>query len=140
MLYSLLLGATLGHLIQYLSVLGRVAGVPRRPDVPRAYPIEGGRPLRAYELVYIVQPGLDEEGMDELMQGFDSVVTEGDGEILRSTVMGQRGLAYPIENRTEGQYVLLQATMDGPIMSELERRLKLSEDVLRYLLVRLEED
>lgn len=96
--------------------------------------------MRAYELVYIVQPGLDEEGMDELMQGFDSVVTEGGGEILRSTVMGRRGLAYPIKDRTEGQYVLLQATMDGPIMSELDRRLKLSEDVLRYLLVRLEEE
>ena len=114
--------------------------VPRRLNTPRAYPKEGGRPLRAYELVYIVQPGLDEEGLDELMQGFDSVVTKGGGEVLRSTVMGRRGLAYPIKNQTEGQYILLQATMDGPIMSELERRLKLSEDVLRHLLVRVEEE
>ena len=95
--------------------------------------------MRTYELVFIAQPDLEEEGVNALMERVQQVMVENGGEIQKAEHMGRRRLAYPIDKRTEGHYVLIHASLDGAAMTELERSLKLSEDVIRHLLVRLDE-
>ena len=96
--------------------------------------------MRTYELVVIFRPELDEEGLDGLVSTFREVIVGSGGEPVTLEHMGRRRLAYPIQKLTEGHYVLMYANLDQASMSELERRLKLSDDVLRYLLIRMEDE
>jgi small subunit ribosomal protein S6 len=65
-------------------------------------------------------------------------VKSSDGEVTSVDVWGRRALAYPIDNHREGIYVLFQAKMPPSALSELERNLKLSEEIIRYLLIKVE--
>lgn len=104
-----------------------------------ANPQEGGSALRTYELIFIVQPDLDEEGLTALTERITQVMTDNGGEIVKVEQMGRRELAYPVQRRTAGHYVLIHARLEQTAIRELERALKLSEDVLRHMLVRLDE-
>ncbi len=95
--------------------------------------------MRTYELVLVVQPGMDEEGFDAFVSTLTGMVTDEGGQIVDVEHMGRRRLAYPIKKITEGHYVLLHLNLETPALVELERRLKLSEDVLRYLVIRMDE-
>ena len=95
--------------------------------------------MRTYELVFIVQPDLDEEGLNAFVEQIQKVITENGGEVVKVEQMGKRRLAHPIRHLKDGYYVLIHAKLDRLAMAELERTLKLSEDVLRHLLVRLDE-
>jgi len=96
--------------------------------------------LRSYELLFIVQPGLDEDEMDTLMERMQSAVRDNGGKILRIDTMGQRKLAYPIGKHTEGRYMILQAEMDQTVIRQVERLIALSDDIIRHLLVRMDEE
>ncbi len=89
--------------------------------------------MPTYELIFIVQPNLDEEGLNALLARLQQVITDNQGQIVKVEQMGRRKLAYPIKKRHEGFYVLIQAGLERVAMAELERALKLSEDVLRYI-------
>ncbi len=95
--------------------------------------------MPAYELLFIAQPNLDEEALNALVSRVQQVITDNQGQIIKVEQMGRRKLAYPIKKYREGSYVLVQANLERAAMAELERTLKLSEDVLRHLLVRLDE-
>lgn len=95
--------------------------------------------MRTYELVFIAQPDLDEEHLNALVEHVQQVITTHGGQVVKLEQMGRRKLAYPIKKRREGHYVLIHAGLERPAIAELERDLKLSEDVLRYLLFRLDE-
>jgi small subunit ribosomal protein S6 len=103
-----------------------------------ATPEGGGSFLRIYELLYIVQPELDEEALGNMVSAIQQAITANGGEILDLEELGRRGLAYPIKHRLEGFYVLLHARMNQQAIVALERALRLSEDVLRYLLIQVE--
>jgi small subunit ribosomal protein S6 len=94
--------------------------------------------LRIYELLYIVQPELDEEALGNMVSAIQQAITANGGEILDLEELGRRRLAYPIKHRLEGFYVLLHARMNQQAIVALERALRLSEDVLRYLLIQVE--
>ena len=96
--------------------------------------------MRTYELVMILQPGLEEEDLDTAVDSFKQIVVLNGGEIVRVESMGRRRLAYQIQRHGEGHYVLMYLNLEQPTILELERRLKLSDDVLRHLLVRLDEE
>ncbi len=96
--------------------------------------------MRTYELMCIVQPELDEEGVDALNARIADVITSGGGEVISVEILGRRRLAFPIRKKTEGVYVLTYASMDNACMAELGRRLRLSEEVIRHLIVRPDED
>lgn len=96
--------------------------------------------MRTYELMCIVQPELDEEGMAALNARIAEVITGGGGQVISAEVLGRRRLAFPVRKKTEGVYVLTYANMDTPCMAELERRLRLTEEIIRYLIVRPEDD
>lgn len=95
--------------------------------------------MRTYELLFIVQPQLEDEELEALIEQVRQVITNNGGEVIRAESMGRQRLAYAIRKRTEGFYVLAHAKMERTAILELERFLKLSEDVLRHMLIRLDE-
>ena len=95
--------------------------------------------MRTYELVFIAQPDLDEEALASLVESIQQTISDNGGEIVKTEAMGRRRLAYPIGRHSEGHYTLIHAAMERQALIELDRRLKLSEDVIRHLVVRLDE-
>lgn len=96
--------------------------------------------MRKYELMFITQPELEEEERQAFVERVKQTMTDNGAEVIHQEDMGRRKLAYSIAKWQEGHYTLLQASMERPAMQAVERDLKLSEDVLRYLLVRIDED
>ena len=105
-----------------------------------AIPKKGGNSLRTYELMYIAQPDLDEEGLEAVLAQMLGIITDNGGELVRTEHMGKRRLAYPIRRHSQGYYELVYANLEHTAIAELERGLKLSEDVIRHLLIRLDEE
>ena len=94
--------------------------------------------MRDYELAIIVEPNLATEGVTEVVDKVSRYVKAVDGEVASVDVWGRRTLAYSINRHREGTYVLLHAKMSPSSIAELERNLKLSEEIIRYLLVKTE--
>ncbi|MFH1086322.1 MAG: 30S ribosomal protein S6 [Chloroflexota bacterium] len=95
--------------------------------------------MRTYELVFIAQPELDDEALAALNERVRQNIVNNGGEVLNIEIMGKRRLAFAINRKREGTYVLVLAKMENPVIVELERSLKLWDEVLRHLLVRIEE-
>lgn len=95
--------------------------------------------LREYELVYILQPEMDEEGVTGLNDRLSQIVTEQSGSVTSTELWGRRTLAYPIGKFFEGQYVMHRFQMPPEATGELDRLLRLNENVIRYLLIRTDE-
>lgn len=91
--------------------------------------------MRLYEVVYIFDAVLDEAGINEKLERYHGLVTGKDGEVTAVDHWGNRQLAYPIEKKKTGYYVVAQFTGDPIALPEFERVLKLDEDILRFLLV-----
>lgn len=91
--------------------------------------------MREYELVYIFKSALAEDEVDRKLERFHAVLEDGESEITAVERWGKQQLSYPIRNETNGTYVVVQFAADPSLLAELERRLKLDEDLLRYLIV-----
>lgn len=92
--------------------------------------------MRDYEIVYIFRSSFTAEEVDAKLERYhSSIAGEDRGEVTALEHWGKRQLAYPIRNETNGYYVVAQFTADPAVLSELERVLKLEEDLLRYLIV-----
>ena len=91
--------------------------------------------MRNYELAFIISPNIDEEGATNVVEKVSDFVKAIDGEVASVDVWGRRPLAYPINNHREGTYVRLETKMSPSSIGQLERNLKLSEEVIRYLLI-----
>ena len=91
-----------------------------------------------YEVTIILRPGLEEADVDARSTTFSEIVSSRGGEILGTEKLGKKRLAYEINDVREGHYVVISYKTDGVTSKELERQLKLHEDVLRHLVVRLE--
>jgi small subunit ribosomal protein S6 len=96
--------------------------------------------VREYEVTIIIQPQLDEEGREQLIERISELLVPGASEEEKPTVdeWGVRRLAYPIQKNTEGYYVLYDAVLEPTRVPEIERSIQYMEDVLRYLVVRKE--
>ena len=95
---------------------------------------------RQYELVYVVSPETDEDGVAGLHTQIAEIVEKLGGSIDKTDNWGRRQLAYEINRHREGTYVLELITGSGEIVSEIDRRLRVSDNVLRHLVVRVDED
>lgn len=95
--------------------------------------------MRKYELMYIVRPDLDEDATKAIMERFQNVVTEQGGEVVELKEMGKRRLAYEIQKYREGFYVLMYFNAEPHVVQEVERLLRINEDVIRHLVIKLEE-
>jgi small subunit ribosomal protein S6 len=95
---------------------------------------------RIYEVVFIVDTETSEDETARLIEGFQKIVTDLGGTITKTEQMGRRTLAYKIGRKTEGNYVLFEIAGSGREIAELERRMRVSDQVLRYLTVRVDEE
>lgn len=91
--------------------------------------------MREYEIVYIFDPVLTEDQVNERLEKFHDHIAASGGEITAVDHWGKRQLAYPINKKTSGYYVVVQFTAEASILPELERTLKLEDDLVRYLIV-----
>ncbi len=95
---------------------------------------------RFYEVMFIIRPDVAEEDADKLIAGFEGTITTGGGNVRSVEKMGRRKLAYTVRKFNDGNYVLLTIDADGKLVAELERRLRVSEPVIKYLTVRMDEE
>jgi small subunit ribosomal protein S6 len=96
--------------------------------------------VRDYELMYIVRPDLDEEGLRMATESVGTLIHGLGGDVHKTSMWGKRRLAYEIDRLRDGHYVVLQLRLDGARVSELERALRIHDTVFRHLLVRREEE
>jgi small subunit ribosomal protein S6 len=90
--------------------------------------------MRKYELICILQPELDENAFKGALERVQGWVTESGGSVDKTEVWGRRKLAYMIHKQTEGQYVLMNVTLDPKSTGELERNIRYLEPVIRHML------
>ena len=89
-----------------------------------------------YETMYILRPDIPEEEVESHLTKYSDLLTEAGGEVLDNQMRGKRRLAYPIAKHKEGIYVQLSHNGDGQQVEALEKIMRLSEDVIRYLTVK----
>ena len=95
---------------------------------------------RVYEVMFIVRPDVAEEDVDKLIAGFTTNVTNGGGVVKNVEKMGRRKLAYLVRKFNDGNYILMTIEAGGPVVLELERRLRVSEPVIKFITVRTDEE
>jgi small subunit ribosomal protein S6 len=94
--------------------------------------------LRNYELVLVVSPQLSDEAYDATIDKYNRFITGKGGSVEDTQRWGKRKLAYPIKHFGEGNYVLLKFKMKPAFSRELEASLRISEEIVRHLLVKME--
>jgi small subunit ribosomal protein S6 len=95
--------------------------------------------MRQYELMVVMRTDMTDEGLTALLGNVQSWIEAQGGNVIRIDNWGRRHLAYPIQKQRDGYYVLFIAEMPAEAIVVLERNLRLSENVLRYLTVRMDE-
>src|SRR5437870_2821845 len=95
---------------------------------------------RTYELMFIVRPDMAEEDQDKLISTLESAVSSSGGNVKNVEKMGKRRLAYMVRRFHEGIYILLTVEGGGALIHELERRLRVTEPVIKFLTVRTDEE
>ena len=95
---------------------------------------------RTYELMFIVRPDMPEEDQDKLISTLETAVTTSGGQVKNVEKMGKRRLAYTVRRFHDGMYILLTVEGSGGLMHELERRLRVTEPVIKFLTVRIDEE
>src|SRR5450755_101185 len=95
---------------------------------------------RTYELMFIVRPDMTEEDLDKLLSMLQSIVPASGGSIVKVDKMGKRRLAYTVKRFHEGIYVLMVIEGGGAVIHEVERRLRVTEQVIKFLTVRTDEE
>lgn len=94
--------------------------------------------MNKYESLYIITPELEEEAVKASVQKFAGIVTANGGEVTSLDEWGKRKLAYPIDYKTEGYYVLMTFSSGPEFPAELERNFKIDENIVRFLVIRKE--
>lgn len=92
--------------------------------------------MRKYEVMFILRPDLDEEKINELVERFKNIITENGGELTKVDTWGKRRLAYEIQHVREGYYVVFQFNSQPDVAKEMDRVLKITDGVLRHIIVR----
>ena len=93
-------------------------------------------PLRDYEVLYIVRADLDDDKVQEAVKRVNTLIERSGGGIERTNLWGKRKLAYEVKHQKEGAYVLQDFQLEPDRVPELEAALKITEEVLRHLIVR----
>jgi small subunit ribosomal protein S6 len=95
--------------------------------------------MRKYELLFIVRPDAPEEDLDKLIAQMEGVVSGSGGKVEKTEKMGRRRLAYRVAGFQAGHYVLFVMEGDGGTIKEFERRLRVTDSVIKYMTVRVDE-
>jgi small subunit ribosomal protein S6 len=94
---------------------------------------------RSYEIVFIINPDAEDAEVMRLTEAAQKIITDQGGKIVKTEMMGKRRLAYEINHKRDGVYVLLEVEGSGGEIAEFERRMRVNDRVLRYMTVRVDE-
>jgi len=94
---------------------------------------------RSYEIVFIINPDAEDAEVMRLTEAAQKIITDQGGTIVKTEMMGKRRLAYEINHKRDGIYVLLEVEGSGREIAEFERRMRVNDRVLRYMTVRVDE-
>ena len=92
--------------------------------------------MKKYELMFIINPTILEEGREAVIAKVNNILTVAGATILKSEKWGERKLAYPIDKKKTGFYVLTTLEMDGTKLTEVESKLNITEEVMRYIVIK----
>lgn len=95
---------------------------------------------RIYEVMFIVDSTTADDDVTRLVDGLRQIIVDQGGTVTRNEDMGQRTLAYPINRKSEGRYILFEVEGSGREIAELERRMRVNDQVIRYITVRVDLD
>ena len=96
--------------------------------------------MRVYEVMFIISPNTEESDVETLITQLSDVVTNQGGNVAKVDRMGRRRLAYPIQKFTEGYYSVFTVEGTGSEIAELERRMRVTDAVIRYITVRIDQE
>src|ERR1700730_7474065 len=96
--------------------------------------------MRRYETIFILRPDSGDPQIKEAIKRYEGIIAAGAGEMIETEEWGSRELAYKIKGERRGFYVRLDYVSPGPVMNEVERNLRLSDAVLRYLSVLVDDN
>ncbi|MFB3923521.1 MAG: 30S ribosomal protein S6 [Terriglobia bacterium] len=96
--------------------------------------------MRKYEIIFLVRPDVPEEDVAKLITQFEGVVAGAGGKVEKAEKMGRRRLAYRVAGQREAFYVFFSLEGSGDTVREFERRLKVTDSVIKYLTVRVDEE
>lgn len=103
-----------------------------------AFLIYYGKRMNLYENIFIGRQDLSQQQIEALGVSLGLYVSQNGGEVVRSEYCGLRKLAYPIKKNHKGHYYIIQMKATGAIISELDRNMKINEDIIRHLIVRVD--
>jgi small subunit ribosomal protein S6 len=94
--------------------------------------------MNKYELMVIIDPALEDDKKEAAIENVKSIIAEA-GEVSATDVWGLKKLAYPIQKKTEGYYVVMQFTAEPELPKELDRRLRIADAYMRHIIVNKDE-
>ncbi|MGL4403607.1 MAG: 30S ribosomal protein S6 [Fusobacteriaceae bacterium] len=92
--------------------------------------------MKKYEIMYIINPTILEEGREATIEKVAGILAKAGANVLKNEKWGERKLAYPIDKKKTGFYVLTTFEMDGTNLVEVEGKLNINEEVMRYIIVK----
>lgn|ERR1035437_3846738 len=95
---------------------------------------------RTYEVMYIIDPDTEAEKIEKLNDAVGELIKKEGGTVVRMDDFGMKNLAYTIQKKTQGHYVLFEIEGSGQEILELERRMRVNDMIMRYITVRVDED
>ncbi len=95
--------------------------------------------MRKYEIMYIIRPTVDEGNMKNVIGEVNSIFTEMDSKVLSTDEQGMKDLAYEIKKHTKGYYVLLKVEANNDAINEFNRKVRINEDIIRFIVISEEE-
>lgn len=95
---------------------------------------------RTYEVMFIVRPDVADEDLDKLISTIETNISNAGGTVKSTERMGKRRLAYMVGKFADGQYILVTVDGTGEMVKEIERRLRVTEQVIKFITVRIDED
>jgi small subunit ribosomal protein S6 len=96
--------------------------------------------MRTYEVMYIVDPETAPDKIEKLNEAVGGLIEKEGGEVVKMELIGMKTMAYNINKREEGYYVLFEINGTGQEIAELERRMRVNDMIMRYITVRVDED
>lgn len=92
--------------------------------------------MRKYEIMYIIRPNIEDEAKKALVERFNGILTENGAELSEAKDWGKRRLAYEINDFRDGYYQLIHVNAEAPAVEEFSRLAKISEDIIRHIVVK----
>ena len=96
--------------------------------------------MNKYEIMFIVKTTIEESAVKTIAESLETVITSMGGNILESKDLGNKKLAYPINKEITGYYSVVELEAHNAIVSELDRKAKINENVIRYMIIRTDEE